>query len=61
MIQLKSCCRVPFPERLFEQYEIRSNEIVANVGAGKILKMMKRFIMKMMRRRFYVMYVSMTI
>ena len=44
MIQLKSCCRVSFPERLFEQYEIRSNEIVANVGAGKILKMMKRFI-----------------
>lgn len=43
MIDLKPCCSVPFPEKLFEEYEISENAIVANVGCGKVLDMMKRF------------------
>ena len=44
MIELKECCKVPFPEKLFEEYEVRDNTIYANVNTSKILEMMKRFI-----------------
>jgi len=44
MIELKQCCKVPFPEKLFEQYEVKENAIHANVNASKVLDMMKRFI-----------------
>lgn len=44
MIELKKCCSVPFPEKLFEQYEIHDNYIVANVNTSKVTAMMKRFI-----------------
>lgn len=44
MLELKECCRVPFPEKLFEGYEIKENAIYANVNASKILEMMKSFI-----------------
>ena len=43
MIELKECCKVPFPEKLFEEYEIRENAVIANVGCSKVLDMMKRF------------------
>lgn len=43
MIELKWGCSVPFPERLFEQYAVSDNMINANVGASKVLDMMKRF------------------
>ena len=44
MLEMKKCCKVPFPEKLFEEYEIRESAIYANVNASKILEMMKRFI-----------------
>ncbi len=44
MLELKQCCKVPFPEKLFEEYEVRENAIHANIGTSKILDMMKRFI-----------------
>lgn len=44
MIELKECCKVPFPEKLFEEYEVRDTAIYANVNVSKILEMMKCFI-----------------
>lgn len=44
MIELKQCCRVPFPEKLYEQYETEEKAIRANVSASKVTDMMKRFI-----------------
>lgn len=44
MLELKECCKVPFPEKLFEHYEIKENAIYANVNASKVLDMMKRFV-----------------
>lgn len=44
MIELKQCCKVPFPEKLFEEYKASENAIHANVGASKVVKMMKRFV-----------------
>ena len=43
MIELKKCCKVPFPEKLFEEYEVQENVIYANVSASKIIDVMKRF------------------
>ncbi len=43
MIELKECCIVPFPEKLFEHYEVKENAICANVSTSKVLDMMKRF------------------
>lgn len=43
MIELKPCCNVPFPERLFEEYEVGGDTICANVSTSKALDMMKRF------------------
>lgn len=44
MLEMKKCCKVPFPEKLFEEYEIRETAIYANINASKILAMMKQFI-----------------
>ena len=44
MIELKECCKVPFPEKLFEKYEVTENAIYANVSTTKVLDMMKHFI-----------------
>ena len=44
MIELKKCCKVPFPEKLFEKYEVQENAIYANVNASKIIDVMKRFV-----------------
>ncbi|MBQ9744680.1 MAG: hypothetical protein IJW19_06095 [Clostridia bacterium] len=44
MIELKKCCKVPFPEKLFEEYEEKENAIYANVNASKVPDMMKNFI-----------------
>ena len=43
MIELKKCCKVPFPEKLFEKYEVKENAIYANVNTSKIIDVMKRF------------------
>lgn len=44
MIELKKCCKVPFPEKLFEKYEVKENAIYANVNTSKIIDVMKRFV-----------------
>ena len=44
MLEMKECCKVPFPEKLFEEYEVKDTPIYANVNASKIVDMMKRFI-----------------
>lgn len=44
MIELKECCKVPFPKKLLEEYEVREQAIYANVSAPKVLNMMKAFI-----------------
>lgn len=44
MLELRQCCKVPFPEKLSEEYEVRETAICANINASKILEMMKRFI-----------------
>lgn len=44
MLELKKCCKVPFPEKLFEEYEVTENKIRANVSASKVADIMKRFI-----------------
>ena len=44
MLELKKCCKVPFPEKLFEEYEVKDTAIYANVNASKILEMMRQFI-----------------
>ena len=44
MLEIKEGCKVPFPEKLFEGYEVRDTAIYANVNASKILDMMKHFI-----------------
>ncbi len=44
MIELKQGCAVPFPEKLFEQYEVSDTCITANVNASKVMDMMKQFI-----------------
>ncbi len=44
MLEIKKCCKVPFPERLFEEYEVKEDAIYANANASKVIDMMKRFI-----------------
>ena len=44
MTELKKCCKVPFPEKIFEQYEVGDQTITANVGTGKVADMMRHFI-----------------
>lgn len=44
MLEMKECCQVPFPERLFEGYEVQENRILANVNASKAIDMMREFI-----------------
>ena len=46
MLEMKECCKVPFPEKLFEEYEVKDTAIYANVNASKVVDMMKRFIFK---------------
>jgi len=38
MLEMKECCKVPFPEKLFEEYEIKDHAVYANVNASKIQK-----------------------
>ncbi len=41
---MRSGCKVPFPERLFECYAVCDDRIIANVGADKLGAMMIHFI-----------------
>ena len=44
MLEMKECCKAPFPEKLFEEYEVKYTAIYANINASKIVDMMKHFI-----------------
>ncbi|MBQ9415089.1 MAG: hypothetical protein IJU16_08205 [Clostridia bacterium] len=44
MLKLRKGSVVPFPERLFEGFEVDGNTIIANVSADKIRALMERFI-----------------
>ncbi len=34
MLEMKECCKVPFPKKLFEEYEVKDTAIYANVNAS---------------------------
>ncbi len=44
MLVLRAGCRVPFPEKLFEEYMLMENQIIANISADKIRTVMEHFI-----------------
>lgn len=44
MIELKPCSAVPFPEKLFEQYEVGERMLKANVSLSKVRDIMLQFI-----------------
>ena len=44
MLVLRTGCRVPFPEELFEEYMLMGNQIIANISADKIRTVMEHFI-----------------
>lgn len=54
MIELKQGCRVPFPEKLFEQYQASDRVIHANVNASKVMDMMRRFIREHQEYLFFI-------
>lgn len=54
MLEMKECCKVPFPEKLFEEYEVRETAIYANVNTSKVLEMMKRFIQMHDKPLFFI-------
>lgn len=55
MLEMKECCKVPFPEKLFEEYEVKDTAIYANVNASKVVEMMKRFIEMHNEPMFFIM------
>lgn len=57
MLEMKECCTVPYPEKLFEEYEISDNAIHANVNTSKVLAMMERFIEYHDERFFFILEV----
>ena len=44
MLLLRAGCRVPFPEKLSEEYMLMENQIIANISADKIRTVMEHFI-----------------
>ncbi len=44
MIDFKKGCKVPFPEKIFEQYEKVEQGYIANINAGKIMDTLKEFV-----------------
>ena len=44
MLELRAGCSVPFPEKLFEEYMLTENQIIANISADKIKTVMEHFI-----------------
>ena len=54
MLELKECCKVPFPERLSEGYDVGTGIIHANVDASKVMDVMKRFIQMRKESVFFI-------
>ena len=44
MLVLRAGCKVPFPEKLSEEYMLIENQIIANISADKIKDIMNHFI-----------------
>lgn len=44
MFVLRAGCKVPFPEKLSEEYMLIENQIIANISADKIKDIMNHFI-----------------
>jgi len=44
MIEFKKGCKVPFPEKIFEQYEKVEQGYMANINVGKIIDAVKEFV-----------------
>ena len=44
MFLLRAGCKVPFPEKLSEEYMLIENQIIANISADKIKDIMNHFI-----------------
>lgn len=44
MIELKQGSQIPFPEKIFEQFEVSGNTIQANVSVEKVENILKDFI-----------------
>lgn len=44
MLVLRKGCKVPFPEKLSEEYMLTDHQITANISADKIKKIMEHFI-----------------
>ena len=54
MLKMIKGCKVPFPDKLFESYEINKNRIFANVDADKIEKILKQFILMHNEPLFFI-------
>lgn len=44
MLKIKKGCSVPFPEKVSEQYEVKDNRFIANVGTDKIKDIFRDFV-----------------
>lgn len=44
MFKLKKGCKVPFPEKIFEEYEITEYGYIANISVEKIIYVLKDFV-----------------
>ena len=54
MLKMKKGCTVPFPEKLSEEYGVKENSIVANVGADKIEEILQHFIVVHDEPQFFI-------
>ena len=54
MLCMKKGCKVPFPEKLCEEYELSQNQIRANVGSDKVKDILKHFISKYTEPLFFI-------
>ena len=44
MLVFRAGCKVPFPEKILEEFMLRENRIIANISADKIKAVMEHFI-----------------
>ena len=44
MLEMIRGCKVPFIDKLEQQYQVQEQGIIANVGAGKIQEVFEHFI-----------------
>ena len=54
MLNMKSGCKVPFPEKLEEAYQTKENVITANIGIDNIEAVMQHFIVMHEEPLFFI-------